>query len=36
MHGSINIKIIKDLQEFGFGVTDWIELAQERTGGGHL
>jgi len=28
--------IIKGLQEVGFGVTDWIELAQERPGGGHL
>jgi hypothetical protein len=25
-----------DLQEVGFGSMDWIELAEYRTGGGHL
>jgi hypothetical protein len=29
-----NIKM--DLQEVGFEGMDWIELAQDRTGGGHL
>ena len=29
-----NIKM--DLQEVGGGCGDWIELAQDRTGGGHL
>jgi hypothetical protein len=25
-----------DLQEVGWGSMDWIDLAQETTGGGHL
>ena len=25
-----------DLQEVGYGGMDWIELAQDRAGGGHL
>jgi hypothetical protein len=29
-----NIKL--DLQEVGLGVMDWIDLAQDREGGGHL
>ena len=29
-----NIKI--DLQEVGFGGMDWIDVAQDTTGGGHL
>jgi len=29
-----NIKM--DLQEVGGGCEDWMELAQDRTGGGHL
>jgi len=29
-----NIKM--GLQEVGFGGMDWIELAQDRTGGGYL
>ena len=29
-----NIKV--DLQEVGGGCGDWMELAQDRTGGGHL
>ena len=32
--GMIILKM--DLQEVGCGVVDWFELAQDRTGGGHL
>jgi hypothetical protein len=28
--------IMMDLQEVGCGGMDWIELARDRTGGGHL